>query len=459
MEFCFENGRYVKLRNGNACLCRIISKCNRFIVPSFAFSPDGQRYKIIKASLDGPWINYDYDHDEYNCFNEEDTSVEKETDSNHNEIVCVREISFDESSEIEEIKMSFILCSQLNFFLPPKIKRINFDLAKSGKLPIIHLSTNNRFISIRKDGSIMIHYPLELLNQFFSHSHLHIRETVRFVGNNSFFANNKITTVVFPSSVSYIGKFAFYGCSYLKKVRFKGKSSLEKIGISSFAETALSSFEFPPSVEVIKNGAFKYCRELFSFSFPLDSKLKIIDSEAFESSNITFIDFPTSVEHINDCAFCYCKRITSISFTEDSKLRIIGRYAFSDAIRLVSVLIPSSVEEINSYAFNECSNLSSVMFAEGSKLKIIGESSFRRTKIESISFPSSLNLIGPYAFWSCKKIRSINLESVHKLKIEEYAFGSCCNLLFVALNLDISNVIISHKAFEESPLVKIATHK
>lgn len=113
-------------------------------------------------------------------------------------------------------------------------------------------------------------------NQY-SHRHrCHIRETLRFVGDFSFYCNRVITSVVFQSSVESIGWSSFSCSSNLRYIHFKKNCKLRIIWNYSFCCTSLESIDIPSNVEDICAKAFNACSKLKSVTFQGDSKLRII---------------------------------------------------------------------------------------------------------------------------------------------------------------------------------------
>lgn len=278
-------------------------------------------------------------------------------------------ISFDESSKIETIQSSFINCCS-KFFLPPRIKRIQFN-SPITKCCVALSCPDSKFVSVTRNQYIN-HHPLEFIcHKIYHRPRLSIRETVRIIGGGSYYNNKFIRSVVIPQSVEYICVGAFCDCKNLRIIIFKGKSNLKMIGAEAFTRTGIINVSVVSTVEEIKKSAFSNCHSLSSISFSRDSMLKNIGKYSFFQSIIKAIDFPASVEIIKAHAFDECMSLSSISFPTDSKLKNIGEYAFSNTI-IEKVVFPASVEIIGEGAFHLCEKLSSISFLEDSKLRVIG---------------------------------------------------------------------------------------
>ena len=104
--------------------------------------------------------------------------------------------------------------------------------------------------------------------------------------------NNKMKSVVIPSSVKVIGLNAFMGYASLEEVTLPEKllwidseafsrcESLEKvtlpeeliyIGAYAFSNTGLTSVTLPKSLEYMSKGAFTYCNNLAEINIPDDA--------------------------------------------------------------------------------------------------------------------------------------------------------------------------------------------
>ena len=93
-----------------------------------------------------------------------------------------------------------------------------------------------------------------------------IPDGVTIIGNNAFRRRGEITRVVIPSSVLTIEEYAFYNCSSLSDVEFKG-DGLKTIEMGAFTGcTSLTSITVPDSVVSIDVNAFSNCNNLTSVS-------------------------------------------------------------------------------------------------------------------------------------------------------------------------------------------------
>ncbi len=187
-----------------------------------------------------------------------------------------------------------------------------------------------------------------------------LKFAVTSVGNDSFWDNKALRSVILPSSVKSIGEFAFENC------------------------ISLQSATIPSSVTSIGYGAFEGCTSLQSATIP--SSVKSIGEFAFSGcASLQSVTVPSSVSSIGTGVFRNCTSLQSVAIP--SSVTSIGDFAFSGCASLQSVAIPSSVTSIGMYAFYDCTSLRSV--AIPSSVASIGESAF-----DGISFYDGSDLLG-----------------------------------------------------------------
>ena len=180
-----------------------------------------------------------------------------------------------------------------------------------------------------------------------------------------------ITDLVIPSSVTWIGYYAFRGCSGLTNVIIG--NSVTSIGNYAFSGcTGLTSVTIGNSVTSIGNFAFSGCTSLTSVVIP--ESVTEIGSDAFSGcSGLASVTLPNSVTEIKDFTFSGCKRIKDI--TIPNSVRTIGRYAFGSC-PIINLVIPNSVTTIGYRAFSHTDYMS----------------------IKNLILPKSVTSVDEYAF-------------------------------------------------------------
>ena len=100
-----------------------------------------------------------------------------------------------------------------------------------------------------------------------------------YFGDKDFKRKNRITSVVIPETVTFIGMDAFSHCTELKQITLP--KNLKFIGNSAFKESGLTSVTIPEGVTDIHGPAFQDCKNLTSVTLP--RSLQRVGSSAFEN--------------------------------------------------------------------------------------------------------------------------------------------------------------------------------
>ena len=292
----------------------------------------------------------------------------------------------------------------------------------------------------------------------------------------------RITTVNIPSSVTYIGRYAFRNCSDLTEANFDVTSGWYYTSSSSATTgTTISGLSDPATAaehlrsnyvnyywkcnpvtiyeDFVFNNLTSTTGELVSYTgtdanviIPDTYSTMVVDGEtvfiegddytvtaiadassytgAFYSARntITSVQIPNTVEEIGDQAFQSCANLATVTFKGESQLKVINQYAFSECSSLTSITIPGSVTSIGNSAFSWCSSLTSITIP--SSVKSIGDSAFYEcSSLTSINISEGVTSIGHWAFAYCG-FTSITIPS-SVISIGDNAFNSCDSLTSV----------------------------
>lgn len=309
----------------------------------------------------------------------------------------------------------------------------------------------------------------------------------------------KLTGVIMPDSVTYIGEKAFYECTGLKTVQLgKGVSQIEdsafgkcpelesivvdkenktyrtenncliqgdtlvlgcknsqipisnsvtQIGAFAFEGCAgLTEITIPDTISIIGEGAFRDCNALKTVI--LGNGVQIVGKRAFEECGVlSQINLGESVHTIDDFAFAYNHQITKVDFP--ASLRHLGEEAFSNGTGIKSVSFQDGLLSIGKNCFIFCENLTSVSLPDS--LEEIKHGAFYSCeKIETLTLGEGLITIGETAFDGCKALKTLTIpKSVET--IGKNAFYECTSLTQV----DLGNVKkIGNSAFESCSSLK-----
>lgn len=110
------------------------------------------------------------------------------------------------------------------------------------------------------------------------------------IADNAFDNQKKMTSVVIPQSVKYIGTYSFRDCTLLKEVTLP--QNLVELGNCAFKGSGLTSVVIPDSMTMIGN-AFNNCADLKSIT--IGAGIKQIDYAAFEGCGIEELVIPANV--------------------------------------------------------------------------------------------------------------------------------------------------------------------
>ena len=178
----------------------------------------------------------------------------------------------------------------------------------------------------------------------------------------AFYGCTSLTSVTIGNGVTWIGVYAFYGCT--GELIINSKIVETDYYFNSYPSyngwiigAKFSKLTIGNGVTKIGNYAFKSCSSLTSVTIP-DSVTEIGDNAFYRCSSLTSITIPDSVTSIGEDAFYYCSSLTSVTIPEG--VTSIGEKAFYRCSSLTSITIPDSVTEIGRDAFFGCTSLTSV---------------------------------------------------------------------------------------------------
>ena len=291
--------------------------------------------------------------------------------------------------------------------------------------------------------------------------------SVKSIGANAFYYCRALQSITLPDSLSCIENDLFHYCDSLRSITIP--PYVDSIKSSAFYSSGLTSITIPSSVTFIGSYAFAYTNRLTSISLP--SSIRCIQQYAFEGSayynnSANWVDstlyinnhlikmnrmvsgtlaLPAGTIGIADNAIANADNIEALSLP--SSLKYIGNNAFTDAYILYSVNLPSGLERIGNRAFSGCLALENVSF--GSSLKHIGEYAFENCNlIRTIELPYSLQTIGAGVFYTCDNLDTVIWNAPNVRKISSYntntysdLFNQCNNFKTLIIGDSIRNLL------------------
>lgn len=173
--------------------------------------------------------------------------------------------------------------------------------------------------------------------------------TVTALGEDAFYANNGMTSISIPETVTKIRYRALSYCFDLKELTIPNSVT----EMETRACYAINNLEHL----TISSGLREIVRETFSGCPYLEE-----------------IVIPDGVVTIHEEAFNYCARATSLKI--GASVTSIGKMAFSGCAALEAVSIPASVRIIGEEAFSYCPSIASVTIEDGDGSVSFGKNVF-----------------------------------------------------------------------------------
>ena len=209
-----------------------------------------------------------------------------------------------------------------------------------------------------------------------------------------------------------------------------------KVPPSLFRETSVNSISLPSSVTEIGKRAFYSCG---ASSIELDYYMPLItvEDDMFRScSLLTSVSLPSTVESIGKRAFSGCHSLTSIILP--TYVYTIGNYAFSQCYNLETIAFSSSLELVGDNAFDSCTSLKKAVFTSPYLYGIGASAFYDCNSLEELSF-NSVCEIGDYAFYNCYSLESVALPST-LIYLGQSAFENCTDLESVVLSFGLTEI-------------------
>ena len=319
----------------------------------------------------------------------------------------------------------------------------------------------------------------------------HEGKAVTQIVKNGFDSAENLKSIVLPSTLTTIGKEAFYHCNALTDIDFGG---VEVIGDGAFHDcTSLATISLPSSVKIIVRWAFADCTSLKSVTISngvtsinesvfrnctaleeisLPSTINTIDFNAFYGcASLTSISIPDSLTSIDPSAFNNC---TNLKYNEYDNALYLGNDQNPHVVlirakdtTITSCKISENAKVIFASAFGSCSKLkyneydnalylgndqdpyivlikakdatiTSCKISESAK--VVCDYAFRGcSSLASITIPSRITSIGDSAFSGCKSITSITIPD-GVTSISRYTFNGCSSLTSITIPSSVTSI-------------------
>ncbi|MBR4457522.1 MAG: leucine-rich repeat protein [Clostridia bacterium] len=315
-----------------------------------------------------------------------------------------------------------------------------------------------------------------------------IPEGVTSVQDGAFYANYKLTSVIFPSTITYVGGNPFRFCTALEKFTVQPDHAyLATIDNVLFSKPdrrlicypkslSATSYEIPRGIRIIGMYAFAECSQLTNITIP--DTVTTLEGNAFYScSGLSRIDLPDSIVSVTGNAFRSCSGLppfdipashpglrsvdgvlfctatnalvsypVSLSYTSyavPAGTEIIADFAFYGNRSLNRVTIPAGVHTIDHDAFAFCSEMTAIDIPAG--VRVIGASAFANCRsLKSVAIPEGVTELGYRVFAEAGGLESVSLpESL--LTIGRRCFYNCSALTSVTIPGSVT--VLGEEAF------------
>lgn len=201
-----------------------------------------------------------------------------------------------------------------------------------------------------------------------------IPSTVTSIGKYAFYHCDNLTEVILPSGLESIGDYAFHYCRYLVRAGIAGEEksvlppSLTYLGKGAF-DTCwnLAAVVIPGSVKEINVNAFNECHDLATVE--LGDGISCIWQYAFHKCNsLVSLTVPEGVTHIYPSAFYECKGLEKISLP--ASLTYLGYDAFNGSPALTEVKVAAMTPPtLSSNTFTDENNVNATLLVPGSSVR------------------------------------------------------------------------------------------
>lgn len=250
------------------------------------------------------------------------------------------------------------------------------------------------------------------------------------------------------SKLSYVGDYAFFGCSFLKETTLS--KAMRDFNHLAFNGSGIEKIDFYAGGNLIGFDGVVYTADGKTLCYyPAQGKAEYVVREgtleiapyAFnENKAIKSITLSEQLLKVGTAAFRKAENLESAIFAGD-EVTDIGDYAFFECKKLLSAELPADLVNLGAYVYCGDEELNAVRF-RGGLVKEIKEYAFNDcAKLVTIKIPNAVTKIGDYAFYACNDMGSLTFGAYDTLlTIGDYAFADCYTLGETTLPSSITGI-------------------
>lgn len=197
-------------------------------------------------------------------------------------------------------------------------------------------------------------------------------EELEYLGEGAFKSCKGLTGELrIPQNLTTIGRLCFY------ENNFKGNlnipASVTEVGITAFCGTGFSSLTLNEGLKTIRTAAFR--RGSFDGDLVLPSTVTVLESYAFAQTGFKHIYMPDNIVEIPEGLFYQCKELID-TVVIPSKVNYIASMVFSGCERLTAVVLPKNLLSIGSECFRNCYSLDYIQCLSKTPPVLVGSGHF-----------------------------------------------------------------------------------
>ncbi|MBE6625397.1 MAG: leucine-rich repeat domain-containing protein [Ruminococcaceae bacterium] len=234
----------------------------------------------------------------------------------------------------------------------------------------------------------------------------------------SMFENcTSLVITTFQPHITYIGSYAFAGCSSITQFTIPSNYTQNFFGNGVLARTGIKEIVIPEKMTEIKGNTFQGC------------------------VNLEKVVFHSGVKTINGYAFDGCSALVEMNLV-DTKITNLGGSAFAGCSSLVTVQFPTTLTGLtNGNAFRDCTSLQFVDFGDNQNSFSMSThfTFYNCSSLQAISLPANTTKIGNGSFGKCTSLKAVYLgEALIEITGNKSdssgdapTFVNCVNMYFV----------------------------